>query len=90
MTQLYCIILSISLLVIRQNPDRVETIDIPRLNARNFRIMILTILRLISLVANALKLRSDPELENLAFRQQLAILKRQLRRPKLRWSDRIF
>jgi hypothetical protein len=65
-------------------------IDIPQLNARNFRVMILTILRLISLVTSALKLRSDLALENLALRQQLAILKRQFRRPKLRWSDRMF
>jgi len=52
--------------------------------------MILTILRLLSLIPSALKLRSDLALENLALRQHLAILNRQLRRPKLRWSDRFF
>jgi putative transposase len=52
--------------------------------------MILTILRLLSLIPSALKLRADLALENLALRQQLAILNRQLRRPKLRWSDRFF
>ena len=52
--------------------------------------MILTILRLFSLIPSALRLRSDLALENPALRQQLAVLKRQLRRPKLRWSDRFF
>jgi putative transposase len=52
--------------------------------------MILTLLRLFSLLPNALRLRSDLALENLALRQQLAVLKRQVRRPKLRWSDRFF
>jgi putative transposase len=52
--------------------------------------MILTILRLLSLIPSALRLRSDLALENLALRQQLAIVKRQLRRPKLQWSDRFF
>jgi len=52
--------------------------------------MILTILRLFSLIPSALRLRSDLALENLALRQQLAVLKRQLPRPKLRWSDRFF
>jgi len=53
-------------------------------------VMILTILRLFSLIPSALRLRSDLALENLALRQQLAVQKRQLRRPKLRWSDRFF
>jgi len=44
--------------------------------------MIPTILRLISLIASALKLRSNFALENLAFRQQLAILKRQQGAPE--------
>lgn len=52
--------------------------------------MILTILRLFSLIQSALRLRSDLALENLALRQQLAVLKRQIRRPKLRRSDRFF
>jgi len=76
--------------VIRQNPGRVETIDFSRLNAKHSAVMILTILRLLSLIPSALRLRSDLALENLALRQQLAILNRQLRRPRLRWSDRFF
>jgi hypothetical protein len=76
--------------VIRQNPGHVETVDFPQLNAGHFAVMILTILRLLSLIPSALRLRSDLTLENLALRQQLAILNRQLRRPKLRWSDRHF
>jgi putative transposase len=52
--------------------------------------MILAIFRLLSLIPTALKLRSDLALENLALRQQLAVLKRQVRRPKLRRGDRFF
>jgi putative transposase len=52
--------------------------------------MILTILRLLSLFPSAFTLRSDLALGNLALRQQLAILKRQRRQPKLRRIDRFF
>jgi putative transposase len=52
--------------------------------------MMSTILRLLSLVSTALMLRSELALENLALRQQLAVLNRQHRRPKLWRSDRIF
>ena len=52
--------------------------------------MMLTILRLLSLILTALKLRSELALENLALRQQLAILNRRYRRPRLRRSDRVF
>jgi hypothetical protein len=60
--------------VIGQRPERVETIDIPRLNAGNFRVMISTILRLLSLITSALKSGSNLALESLALRQQLGIL----------------
>jgi putative transposase len=49
-----------------------------------------TILRLLCLIPIALRLRSELALENLALRQQLAVLNRQHRRPKLRRSDRVF
>src|SRR5262245_54270871 len=49
-----------------------------------------TILRLLCLIPIALRLRSELALENLALRQQLAVLSRQHRRPKLRRSDRMF
>src|SRR4029450_10780749 len=52
--------------------------------------MMLTILRLLCLIPTALRLRSELALENLALRQQLAVLNRQQRRPKLRRSDRLF
>ncbi len=52
--------------------------------------MILTILRSLSLIPTAFKLRSEIALENLALRQQLAILNRHHRRPRLRRSDRVF
>jgi hypothetical protein len=52
--------------------------------------MILTILRLLSMIPTALKLRSELALENLALRQQPAILNRHHRRPRLRKSDRVF
>jgi len=52
--------------------------------------MILAIFRLLSLISTAFKLRSELALENLALRQQLAVLKRQVRRPKLRRADRFF
>jgi hypothetical protein len=52
--------------------------------------MMLTILRVLSLIPTALMLRSELALENLVLRQQLAVLHRQHRRPKLRRSDRIF
>ena len=49
-----------------------------------------TILPLLCLILIALWLRSELALENLALRQQLAVLNRQHRRPKLRRSDRVF
>ena len=52
--------------------------------------MMLTILRLLSLITTALKLRSELALENLALRQQLAVLNRRHRRPNLRKVDRVF
>ena len=52
--------------------------------------MILIILRLLSLVCSAFWLHSNPALENLALRNQLAIMKRTRPRPRLRRSDRIF
>jgi putative transposase len=52
--------------------------------------MILTILRLLSGILTTLRLRSELALENLALRQQLAVLHRQHRRPRIRKSDRIF
>jgi hypothetical protein len=41
--------------------------------------MILMILRLLSLIRNTLRLRSELALENLALRQQLAVLNRRRR-----------
>ena len=58
--------------------------------ARHFPAMLLTILRLLSLIPTALRLRSELALENLALRQQLAVLNRRYPRPKLRKSDRLF
>jgi len=52
--------------------------------------MMHTILRLLSLILTALRLRSELALENLALRQQLAVLNRRHRRPKLRKLDRFF
>ncbi len=52
--------------------------------------MMLTILRLLSVIMTALTLRSELALENLALRQQLAVLNRRHRRPKLRKLDRAF
>jgi len=52
--------------------------------------MMLTILRLLLLIPTALRLRSEPALENLALRRQLAVLKRRHRRPRLWKSDRFF
>ncbi len=76
--------------VIRQNPVRAETLDFRSLRDRRLRAMVLTILRLLSLIPIAFKLRSEIALENLALRQQLAILNRRHRRPRLRRSDRVF
>jgi hypothetical protein len=56
--------------VIRQNLGRVEKVDFPRPNARHSAVMILTILRLLSLIPSALRLRSDLALENLALTTQ--------------------
>ena len=50
--------------------------------------MIPTLLRLLSLLLTAGRLRSDLALENLALRQQLAVLRRQRRRPWIRTLDR--
>ena len=52
--------------------------------------MIPTLLRLLSLLLTAGWLRSDLALENLALRQQLAVLRRQHRRPRIRKLDRAF
>ena len=52
--------------------------------------MIPMILRLLSLIPTALRTHSELALENLALRQQLAVLNRQRRRPKLRKLDRLF
>jgi transposase InsO family protein len=52
--------------------------------------MMLAILRLLSLILTTLRLRSELALENLALRQQLAVLNRRHRRPKLRKLDRFF
>ena len=52
--------------------------------------MILTILQLLSWIPTALRLRSELALENLALRQQLAVIHRQHRRPRIRKSDRVF
>ena len=52
--------------------------------------MIPTLLRLLSLLLTAGRLRSDLALENLALRQQLAVLRRQRRRPRIRKLDRAF
>ena len=60
--------------VIRQNSGRVERIEFPRPNAGHSAAMILTILRLLSLISATLRLRSDLAIENLALRQQLAVL----------------
>ena len=48
------------------------------------------ILQLLSLIPTALRVRSELALENLALRQQLAVLNRRRRRPKLRKLDRFF
>ena len=52
--------------------------------------MMLAILRLLSLILTALRLQSELALENIALRQQLAVLNRRHRRPRLRKSDRFF
>ncbi len=52
--------------------------------------MMLTILRLLSGVLAALRTQSELALANLALRQQLAVLHRQRRRPRIRKSDRVF
>ena len=51
--------------------------------------MIPTLLRLLSLLLTAGRLRSDLALENLALRQQLAVLRRQRPRPWIRKLDRV-
>ena len=52
--------------------------------------MILTVLRALFLVATVTRVRSDLALENLALRQQLAVLGRRRRRPGIRKVDRAF
>jgi len=52
--------------------------------------MILMVLRFLSLILTPLQLHSELALENLALRQQLAVLNRRHRRPKLRKLDRFF
>ena len=52
--------------------------------------MVPTLLRLLSLLLTAGRLRSDLALENLALCQQLAVLRRRRRRPCIRKIDRVF
>ena len=52
--------------------------------------MILMILCVLFLIAATLRLHSELALENLALRQQLAVLNRRHSRPKLRRLDRYF
>ena len=52
--------------------------------------MIPTLRRLLSLLLTAGRCRSDLALENLALRQQLAVLRRQRRCPRIRKLDRVF
>jgi hypothetical protein len=52
--------------------------------------MILTILRLLSLIPTALRLRSELAIENLALRQQFAVLNRRHPHANLWRSDRLF
>ena len=73
-----------------QNPSRLETLDFSCAGAREFSAVLLMILRLLSLIPRALKLRSERALGNLALRQQLAVLIRRHRRPKLWKLDRVF
>lgn len=65
-------------------------VDFLCLGARHSPVMILTILRLLSLILTFFRLQSKLALENLALWQQLAVLHRQHRRPRLRKSDRVF
>ena len=44
----------------------------------------------VSTLCSSLKNRRDLTLENLALRQQLAILRRQVKRPVLTLADRLF
>ena len=75
---------------LRQNPGRVDMVDFLCFRTRHYSAMMLTILRLLLLIPTALRLRSELAIENLALRQQLAVLKRRHRRPRLRKSDRFF
>ena len=52
--------------------------------------MIPTLLRLLSLLLIAGRLRPDLALENLALHQQVTVLRRQRRRPWIRKLDRVF
>ena len=52
--------------------------------------MITYLLLLFSLLRSALRSRQCLVLENIALRQQLAVLSRQSRRPRLRATDRLF
>ena len=74
----------------RQNPDLAEMVDFACLRTRHYSAMMQMILRLLLLIPTALRLPSELALENLALRQQLAVLYRQHRRPRLRKSDRVF
>jgi len=76
--------------VVRQNPGRTEMVDFLCLGVRHFSAMMLTILRLLTLIPATLRVGSELALENLALRQQLAVLNRHGLRPRLWRSDRIF
>ncbi len=45
---------------------------------------------LVTMLVSTLKERRDLALENLVFRQQLAVFKRSCQRPQLRKTDRLF
>jgi len=76
--------------VILRSTVRVETLEFPMLPRQALPTMILINLRLLSLLLAAFQLRSNLAHENLALRQQRAIMKRRQPRPRPRRSDRVY
>ncbi len=73
-----------------QNAVEGAIVDVSALRAKLATLMLHLVCALLATARSSLKSQRELALENLALRQQLAILKRTTKRPKLTHADRAF
>ena len=76
--------------VLRQNPSAGEVVDLSVRSGHHLSSMITLVLHLLRLLPVLFGGHRQLALENLALRQQLAVYKRMMTRPRLRRTDRLF